>query len=157
MSLFVSKLTNSVSQTDKLINRIKNTKSYLTNFFAKIIKQLKDNYDLSDEDEIKLDKFKMTCLNATNLNFKSELELLLVLRSKFKLWSKMIINNENSMNKEKIDELRLKFNLKNDKLKKVKDLLMEKIFLDKFDKLQNLIGNIRKVFYLNRKINESFI
>lgn len=157
MSLFVSKLTNSVSQTDKLINRIKNTKSYLTNFFAKIIKQLKDNYDLSDEDEIKLDKFKMTCLNATNLNFKSELELLLVLRSKFKLWSKIIINNESSMNKEKIDELRLKFNLKNDKLKKVKDLLMEKIFLDKFDKLQNLIGNIRKVFYLNRKINESFI
>lgn len=157
MSLFVSKLTNSVSQTDKLINRIKNTKSYLTNFFAKIIKQLKDNYDLSDEDEIKLDKFKMTCLNATNLNFKSELELLLVLRSKFKLWSKIIINNENSMNKEKIDELRLKFNLKNDKLKKVKDLLMEKIFLDKFDKLQNLIGNIRKVFYLNKKINESFI
>lgn len=157
MSLFVSKLTNSVSQTDKLINRIKNTKSYLTNFFAKIIKQLKDNYDLSDEDEIKLDKFKMTCLNATNLNFKSELELLLVLRSKFKLWSKIIINNESSMNKEKIDELRLKFNLKNDKLKKVKDLLMEKIFLDKFDKLQNLIGNIRKVLYLNRKINESFI
>ena len=157
MSLFVSKLTNSVSQTDKLINRIKNTKSYLTNFFAKIIKQLKDNYDLSDEDEIKLDKFKMTCLNATNLNFKSELELLLVLRSKFKLWSKIIINNESSMNKEKIDELRLKFNLKNDKLKKVKDLLMEKIFLDKFDKLQNLIVNIRKVFYLNRKINESFI
>lgn len=153
MSLFVSKLTNCVSQTDKLINRIKNTKSYLTNFFAKIIKQLKDNYDLSDEDEIKLDKYKMTCLSATNLNFKSELELLLVLRSKFKLWSKMIINNENSMNKEKIDELRLKFNLKNDKLKKVKDLLMEKIFLDKFDKLQNLIGNIRKVFNLNQKIN----